>query len=36
VVPIQNAYGPTIVEPDIQAIVGSLETLNGCRAGKLK
>ncbi|KAG4093937.1 hypothetical protein H8356DRAFT_1311483 [Neocallimastix lanati (nom. inval.)] len=32
VVPIQNAYGPTIVEPDIQAIVGSLETLNGCRA----
>jgi len=32
VVPIHDPYGPTIVDSDIQAIVGSLETLNGCRA----
>ncbi|ORX84955.1 Nucleotidylyl transferase [Anaeromyces robustus] len=32
IIPIHNGYGPTIVEKDIQAIVGSLETLNGCRA----
>jgi len=32
IVPIHNGYGPTIIEKNIQAIVGSLETLNGCHA----
>lgn len=33
IVPIYNDYGPTITDPSIQALVGSLETFNGCKAG---
>jgi len=30
--PINDGYGPTIIDKNIQAIVGSLETLSGCHA----
>ncbi|OUM69638.1 hypothetical protein PIROE2DRAFT_29530, partial [Piromyces sp. E2] len=32
ILPINDPFGPTIVEKDIQGIVGSLETLKGCHA----
>ncbi|KAJ3009434.1 hypothetical protein HKX48_007934 [Thoreauomyces humboldtii] len=32
VVPISDAYGPTRDDPDVQAIVGSAETREGCEA----
>ncbi|KAJ3163526.1 hypothetical protein HDU86_000107 [Geranomyces michiganensis] len=32
VVPITDEYGPTRTDPNIQAIVGSLETKRGCEA----
>ena len=33
IVPIQDVYGPTAVDPDIQALVVSKETLSGGAAG---
>jgi phosphopantetheine adenylyltransferase len=33
VIPIYDDYGPTITDASIQALVGSLETYNGCKAG---
>jgi pantetheine-phosphate adenylyltransferase len=33
IVPIQDVYGPTAVDPDIQALVISKETLSGGAAG---
>jgi phosphopantetheine adenylyltransferase len=33
VIPIHDDYGPTITDASIQALVGSLETYNGCKAG---
>jgi phosphopantetheine adenylyltransferase len=33
VIPIYDDYGPTVTDASIQALVGSLETYNGCKAG---
>lgn len=35
IVPIQDVYGPTTTDPDIQALVISKETLSGGAAGSL-
>ena len=36
VVPITDDFGPTITDKTLQALVGSLESYNGCKLGKSK
>lgn len=33
IIPIYDDYGPTVTDESIQALVGSLETYNGCKSG---